>query len=187
MKDRREKTRLKVQAWRKKQRENEAKYDELKKVDRERRQEARLRKRQQALSDPIIHQELRKKKREEMKKYRKKKKEKATISVPDPKIAEINKKKIEKKKEAMKRTKAWRMRIKLKNSAKQGLSNPENEEKRHAASPEVLPKVLPKTTLYRQLKKVKEVLPTKPRSIKLQSLQNLLNLHQHQKFSVQKR
>ncbi|XP_045190428.2 uncharacterized protein LOC123547407 [Mercenaria mercenaria] len=69
VKDRREKTRLKVQAWRKKQRENKAKYDELKKVDRERRQEARLRKRQQALSDPIIQQELRKKKCEEMKKY----------------------------------------------------------------------------------------------------------------------
>jgi hypothetical protein len=37
IKARREKTRLKVQAWRKKQRENKAKHEELKRVDRERR------------------------------------------------------------------------------------------------------------------------------------------------------
>ena len=90
VKHRREKTRLKVQAWRKKQRENKAKYEELKKVDRERRKNARLRKRQQALSDTNILQELKKKKREEMKKYRHKKKEKPGLSLPGPKIAEIN-------------------------------------------------------------------------------------------------
>ena len=39
---RREKTRLNVQAWRKKQRENKVKYEQIKQVDRERRKEARL-------------------------------------------------------------------------------------------------------------------------------------------------
>ncbi|XP_052806543.1 splicing regulatory glutamine/lysine-rich protein 1-like [Mya arenaria] len=119
VKDRREKTRLKEQAWMKRQRENKAKYDELKKVDRERRQDARLRKRQQALS--LIQSFNKNLQRKSVrKKYRQKKKEKAAISLPDPKIAEINKRKIEKKKEAVKRTKAWRMRIKLKDSTKQG-------------------------------------------------------------------
>ena len=42
IKARMEKTRLKVQAWRKKQRENKAKHEELKRVDKERRTDARL-------------------------------------------------------------------------------------------------------------------------------------------------
>ena len=71
--------------------------------------------------DPNLQQELKKKKREEMRRYRQKKKEKAAPSVhksaelTGPKSAELSRK----KKEAVKRTQAWRMRIKLKESTQQ--------------------------------------------------------------------
>lgn len=102
-----------------------------------------------------------------MRRYRQKKKEKAAPSVhksaelTGPKSAELSRK----KKEAVKRTQAWRMRIKLKESTQQESNSPTDGENGNTGSPgESSSKVLPKATLYRQLKKVKEVLPSTPRS-----------------------
>ena len=102
-----------------------------------------------------------------MRRYRQKKKEKAAPSVhksaelTGPKSAELSRK----KKEAVKRTQAWRMRIKLKESTQQESNSPTDGENGNTGSPEESSsKVLPKATLYRQLKKVKEELPSTPRS-----------------------
>jgi len=70
----REKTRLKMQKWRNKQKMNKVRYEEFKMADRERKKFARLRQKQKALVDPNYHQELKRKRREETKKYRQKKK-----------------------------------------------------------------------------------------------------------------
>jgi len=64
----------------------------------------------------------------------------------------------------VKRTQAWRMRIKLNESIQQECIQTDCEiGNTGSARDSPMNKVLPKATLYRQLKKVKEVLPNTPK------------------------
>ncbi|KAH3725882.1 hypothetical protein DPMN_051735 [Dreissena polymorpha] len=103
-----------------------------------------------------------------MKRYRQKKKQKAALALSvnesvdlrSPKIVELSRK----KKEAVKRTQTWRMRIKLNESLQQECIQTDCEIGNTGSSRDSpMNKVLPKATLYRQLKRVKKVLSNTPK------------------------
>ncbi|XP_053344650.1 uncharacterized protein LOC128514797 isoform X5 [Clarias gariepinus] len=154
-KARREKTRLKVQAWRKRQRENGEKHNDIKKVNRERKKMSRLQLQQQARSDPKLLEALRKKKSEEMKQYRQRKKlkgdtQRADVSAylrdEEPNTSKADD--ILKKKKA-----AWRMRIQM--SEPTTRQSTTEEETQSGGG-------VPWETASRHSEKVKPVLPQIP-------------------------
>ncbi|XP_052806603.1 uncharacterized protein LOC128235851 [Mya arenaria] len=162
-KKQKEKNRLKVKAWRMRQKtENSTKYSEIKKKDTERKKEARMKVKLMANSDPELKASLRKKKAEEMKRYRQRKKMKTTCSSEDPGVKKSKKPALEeKKKKAVKRTQAWRMRIKLK-SPTIPIVNTVDENDSHGESRQNKSN-LSRATIYRRAQMVKGILPRTPK------------------------
>jgi hypothetical protein len=107
----------------------------LKKTDKDRKKKERMKVKLMATSDPELKASLRRKKAEEMKRYRQRKKLKAMTPVPCIVVLyhKVQKSKaapsIQKKKEAVKRTQAWRMCIKL--SKSQTMPNTLHENDSH--------------------------------------------------------
>ena len=121
-----------------------------------------------ATSDPELKASLRRKTAEEMKRYRQRKKLKATTPVPcsnDVSESSDGKKSKEapsiQKKEDVKPTQAQRMYIKLRKSQPMPNTLDENDSHEENRTNE---DNISHTSMYRHMKKVKDILPQKPKN-----------------------
>jgi hypothetical protein len=153
----RERTRLRVQAWRSQQKsEKPEKHILLKEKDRERKRKERMKIKQMSASDSALKDSVRRKKAEEMRRYRQRKKlrtKQSTSAAPDKEKKKVPSL-IMKKKEAVKRTQEWRIKIKLKEAADNSRKTDESKSKG---------KELSRASVYRHVQRVKDILPRTPK------------------------